>query len=255
MKQYPPLRACKTRTGFTLVEMAIVLAILGLVIGGGLMLLGAQIETQREKDTQKLLEEAREALIGFAAANGRLPCPATAPSNGRESTTAPGNGICTNASDGFLPAVTLGLSGVDDTGTLRDAWGTPANRIRYAVTDVNTNAATRVDGIRDTPLNTFAASTDHLHVCASATGITATTCGPAANTLTNNAIAVIYSLGRTAPQGARGADETSNLPAADRFFVSHPPTEAGAPNGAFDDIVIWLPGTILYNRMIQAGRL
>ena len=34
---------------------------------------------------------------------------------------------------GYLPGAALGLSSLDAEGFTRDAWGTPANRIRYAV--------------------------------------------------------------------------------------------------------------------------
>ena len=40
-----------------------------------------------------------------------------------------------------------------------------------------------------------------------------------------------------------------------RTFVSHPPTANGAPNGYFDDIVIWISPNILINRMVAAGKL
>lgn len=246
--------------GFTIIEMAIVLLILGLLLGGGLAVLSTQVEMQKVKDTQRMLEEAKEALIGFAVANGRLPCPASATSNGAESVVAGAplgaGGACTNPNDGFLPAVTLGLPGVNANGYLADAWHTAANRIRYAVSPANTNAATTLDGIRTTTIQTFGATghTGHLYVCASATGTTPTTCGPAANTLTTNAVAVLFSLGRNAPTGGIGTDEAANLN-GDRVFVSHTAVEAGGAGGEFDDMVTWLPMSILFNRMLQAGRL
>ena len=64
--------------GFSLVEVAIVLLIVGLLLGGLLMPLSAQIDQQRNSDTKKAEDEIVQALIGYAVANGRLPCPATA---------------------------------------------------------------------------------------------------------------------------------------------------------------------------------
>ena len=52
--------------GFTLVEIAIVLVIVGLLIGGLLTPLAAQLEQRRGSETQKALDEAKEALFGFA---------------------------------------------------------------------------------------------------------------------------------------------------------------------------------------------
>ncbi len=57
------------RAGFTLVEMAIVLVIVGLLLGGLLMPLSAQVEQRRIGETQKALDEIKEALVGFAIAN------------------------------------------------------------------------------------------------------------------------------------------------------------------------------------------
>lgn len=239
--------------GFTLVEMAIALLIVGLLLGGLLMPLQSQVNNQRVAETQKYLDQIRDALLGFAAANGRLPCPASAVSAGGESPT--GGGACAPVPpyNGFLPAVTLGLSPVNAAGLAIDAWGNP---IRYAVTTANGSAFTTAGSMRATGIGALAPD---LRVCASATGITATDCGPAANALTNNAVIVVYSLGRNAGSGGTGTDETANpnpnSANNDPVFVSHPPAEAGAANGEFDDIVTWLSPNTLYNRMLAAGTL
>ena len=63
--------------GFTLIEIAMALIILGLIFGRGLSLLSSQMEQQRIRDTQRVLDEAREALLGYAANQTppHLPCP------------------------------------------------------------------------------------------------------------------------------------------------------------------------------------
>lgn len=239
--------------GFSLVEMAVVMAILALLLGGGLALFTSQQEVRRAQETLAMLETSRDALIGFAAANGRLPCPATAAS-AVESLGAGGD--CTNPYDGFLPAVTLGLASVDGGGNAMDAWNTPQNRIRYAVTTSNGSAFIRPNGMQAT---TMAILTPDLHVCGSASGVSAIDCGTA-TILTTNAVAVIYSLGKNAATGGTGTDENANpnpnsTATADQVFVSHSPTSEGMPNGEFDDLVTWLSPNILYNRMLAAGRL
>lgn len=65
----------KSQTGFTLIEMALALLIMGLVVGGGLNLMSSQMESQKLKETQAILEEAKNALIGFAVANRRFAMP------------------------------------------------------------------------------------------------------------------------------------------------------------------------------------
>ncbi len=248
--------------GFTLVEMAMVLLIVALLLGGGLSVFSAQIEQQKFKDTQKVLEDAKEALIGFAAANGRLPCPA-APAlpgagNGVESYAGVvGASACTNPYNGFLPAATLGLPGVDANGYSLDGW---AGRVRYAVTTASANAATNSNGIRNvpavlpaTPMEVFGAAAN-LRVCGVSTGITAFACGaPPPQALTTTAVAVIFSVGANAGAGV-GADEAANQN-ADQVFVFHEPYAFTAPTNEFDDIFTWIPPAILFNRMIQAGKL
>ena len=237
------LRHLRNASGFTLVEMAIVLLIMGLLLGGGLSVIGAQIDQQRIKDTQKTLDDARDALLGFAIANGRLPCPATATSNGVE--VPAGGGVCTAPYNGFLPAATLGIPGGDANGFLTDAWGTTANRIRYAVTTANASAVTTANGLRPPSPTNMSNFAPDLRVCASATGITATTCGTA-TPLTTNAVAVVFSLGKSA--GSAGPDEAANQN-VDQVFVSHTNT------ATFDDMMTWLPPSSYFNRMVQAGVL
>ena len=56
----------KTQQGFSLIELAIVLVIVTILIGGLAVPLSAQIEARRIAETRKIMEEAREAIIGYA---------------------------------------------------------------------------------------------------------------------------------------------------------------------------------------------
>jgi len=242
----------KDAQGFTLIEMAVVLIILTLVAGGALIPLNAQIELRQRTDTEKTLEEINEALIGFAIANDRLPCPASATSNGVESPL--GGGTCTNAYTGFVPAVTLGLSHTDAQGYALDAW---YNRIRYAVAQSNSKAFTTTNGMKNTGMGSLSSE---LRVCASSVGNTSGACGTAQalTTSAQNAVpAIIFSQGKNWATGGISSDEASNLN-GDAVFISHTPTPANYPaaqGGEFDDMVTWLSPNILYNRMVAAGRL
>ena len=96
-----------------------------------------------------------------------------------------------------------------------------------------------------------------LVVCKSATGITATTCGAAANALTNQTvvIAIVYSIGKNGSLAcAPCVDEAANTD-GDRVFVFHTPAPVGATNGEFDDYLIWITVGELYGRLISAGVL
>ena len=117
--QLMPLRRIKSEHGFTLIEVAVVMLILALMLGGLLMPLSERVKTDRYKATKQTLQEAQEALLGYAVSNGNLPCP---------DTTSPvtADGVADSpcaATEGYLPYVTLGMG-------RSDAWNNP---LRYRV--------------------------------------------------------------------------------------------------------------------------
>jgi len=230
--------------GFTLVEMAVALFIIALLLGSILVPLTAQVEQRQIADTQKKQDEAKEALIGFALANGYLPCPAISATNGQEDRTA---GTCTGGKrDGYLPWDTLGISRLD-------AWG----RIyRYSVTPAfaNSNSAS-------------------LFKVTTSTDITVRTRdgGGALTVLASNVPAIVVAHGKNGygavdnlgaalalPSGwpAANTDENSNATSTTSFVSRSPQAEgASGTGGEFDDVVTWVPLYLLLNRMIAAGKL
>ena len=252
----------KRARAFTLIELAIALLVLAVLAGGLVVPLAAQIEQRREAQTRRQLDEAKEALLGFAAAHGRLPCPASATSNGEESFAAGGdatNGNCSNFYDGWLPGAALGLAPLDSEGFVRDAWASRANRIRYAVFGAGAainavpNALTRADGMQAATLPALAGASHYLFICASGATASASGCGPASNQLTRRAAFVLLSLGSDAQASApAGRDEARNV-AGDPVFVHH--EASAAPGAEFDDIVVWVPVHLVVNRLLTAGRL
>ena len=241
---------------FTLLEAMIALVVIALLASGLALPLAAQVQMRRFDETRRSLEEARDALLGFAAAHGRLPCPATAPSQGLES-FAPGgdgsNGRCADFHGGLLPGASLGLAALDAQGFLRDAWGGERNRIRYAVHGGTIGGVafplTRANGLQMATLPALGAASHYLIVCASGTGATAAGCGPAAHQVTRRAAFVLLSTG---PNGAldppAGSDEARNLD-GDAVFVAREEARD------FDDVLHWGAIHLLVNRMVVAGRL
>ena len=256
-----PLLTCRGErfgyraAGFTLVEMAVVLLIMAVLLGGLLPTLLSRVEQQRMNEVRKQLDEIEQAAIGYALINGRLPCPSSSSSNGVESFAAGGNaanGNCLNNYNGFVPAATLGLNTTD--GYAVDPWN---NRIHYALTRSNGNAFTSLNGMSTIGMSSL---TPDLLVCTTATGISSTSCAAgAALTVGTGVPLVIYSTGRNGNYGGTGIDETANpnpnSTNNDRVFVSHIQTAGSAANGEFDDVVIWLSPGILCYRMVEAGRL
>src|SRR5690348_8544103 len=108
------------KSGFTLVELAMVLFISGLLLVSLMYTLSASSEQRAREETSRRLEQARELLLTFAQAKGRLPCPATLASAGDESPAA--GGVCTQYYAGYLPGRALGMQGLDASGYALDAW-------------------------------------------------------------------------------------------------------------------------------------
>jgi len=222
--------------GFSLVELAIVLVIVALLTSGMLLGISAQRNATENVDAQRQLENIRDALLGFAMANGRLPCPAlpnlanTDANAGKENCAQP---------HGVLPWATLGLPETDP-------WG---NRFTYFASSKFTAA--------------LSAGTQASFTLA--TGVAPDTAGLAnikefdssGNYIASDLPAVIVSHG-SRPAGAwqpggnqlPGAinDELENAN-ANLTFVSRTPSDS------FDDILMWIPSSVLKAKMVAAGRL
>jgi prepilin-type N-terminal cleavage/methylation domain-containing protein len=256
--------------GFSLLEIAIVLVIVSILLATVALPLAGQIDARRTEDTRRQLDAVSDALIGFALANGRLPCASEIGDNGTESLAA-NDGTC-RAYNGFLPAVTLGMTPVDTNGFMRDAWGLSRNRIRYAVADVTVTSSTGVcplishiftktDGMKTAGMSCLATyNTDTssppktlLTVCSATPASTQPFCS--ANKLTISAPFVLIAPGKNAATGGVAIDEAINSNSTSKAFVSRLPSQAGAPGGEFDDIVTWGSLNTLFAKMVQAGKL
>jgi prepilin-type N-terminal cleavage/methylation domain-containing protein len=63
----------KNSSGFTLIELAIVLIIAGLLVGLGVGMLGPLTKRAKILETRKLIDAAAESLISYTAGNNKLP--------------------------------------------------------------------------------------------------------------------------------------------------------------------------------------
>ncbi|MBO1926957.1 prepilin-type N-terminal cleavage/methylation domain-containing protein [Thiomicrorhabdus sp. 6S2-11] len=114
----------KMQLGFTLVEIAIVLMIVGLLIGGGVSTIGAYLDNARQNHTKNNLELTKRATLDFVMVNYHMPCPDT-DGDGRENRDAD-NKACSSAK-GTVPYVDIGRSLADSS----DDYG---NVFAYGVT-------------------------------------------------------------------------------------------------------------------------
>ena len=215
--------------GFTLVEMAVVLVIAGLMLGGLFIPLSAQMDQRNYSETQKRLSEIKEALLGFAIINGRLPCPTTQadPSNANYGEEDAACSVPT--AEGYIPWKTLGVSEFDAWGSVRTASTDPwTGHWRYRV-DRNFSVAI-------TSLTT-GFSSDALSIQDVA--------GNALTTTTERPIAVVFSAGKNLVADGENAD----------YENTNGVYESDVSNATFDDQVIWLSRPLLMNRMVMAGKL
>ena len=91
------------RRGFTLLELVLVLLILGILAGATITLVTELAKQKHREETKKALTEIKEALIGYAGINHRLPW---------ADTDGDGRGD-DGEEEGDLPFVDIGLGGVD----------------------------------------------------------------------------------------------------------------------------------------------
>ena len=214
--------------GFTLLELAVVVAIVGVLLGTLLVPLATQVEVANMKGTYEQLEAIHEALIGYAVTSGnRLPCPDT---DGDGVAETPGT--CADT-EGYLPWVTLGLG-------RQDAWGRP---FRYRAN----NAYTAAGGVPHPPDTTG----PQVLAVQDRDGAALTMGDPDAPA------AIVFSCGKNArPDLENDDDGTPNTGGgcgndtapANGTYVQGPFTQ-----DTFDDLLIWISKHTLLGRLVKAG--
>jgi prepilin-type N-terminal cleavage/methylation domain-containing protein len=241
--------------GFTLIELAIVLVIIGVLVGSFLGTLGARIDNTKRAETQADLEVIKNAILGFAYSSGGpfLPCPcktncaAGTANGGLEDRT--GGSCDAGAADGYLgylPWGTLGLKAADSWNTLYRYWVDPD------FSDDGSGGGSVFD------------LTD------AGSGLIRTRSPNGATTpqLATNAVVVVFTHGKNAYGGlsidgialpvipAGNVDEQDNAD-TNSEFVSRTPTAVGATTagGEFDDIVFWISDYEIKARMVEIGLL
>jgi len=220
--------------GFSLIELAIVLVIVTLLIGGLAVPLSAQIQARRIAETNKTLEDAREAIIGFSRTRGGklyLPCPDT-DGDGVENRTA---GNC-DAQVGALPWITLG------TGE-QDAWG---NRLRY---EVDPAFSIKTGFVQSTPVTGAPPTLGICNVSGCTSPIPEIVFVVVSHGQNKSGGTNTNSITSTAPAGA---DELDNLD-ANKIYISHEQTKTSATSAEFDDLLVWISLSQLIPRACPNG--
>lgn len=229
--------------GFSLIELAIVLVVLGLLTSGLLSALQVALLRSRIADTRNAMTQAQEALFAYAVAHQSLPCPAQSPLDG--SAQSRSTGACAQRR-GLLPWQELGLRGTD-------AWG---RRLGYVVSQ----SLVVAPGSRIT----LASAGEIALIGRDANGTTT-------SMASSGAVAfALWSHGENGSGGFTEAgagvgdlsdtnfDEDSNSSApgtSATVVVRDGAVSAHVAGGEFDDLVAWGSRYVLFSRMIAAGQL
>ena len=249
------------QTGFTLIEMAIVLVIIGVLVGSFIGTLGSRIDTTRRAEAQADLENIKTALMGFAFSSGGpfLPCPCTSDCDidpdtppappGLENREADGTCTADAAAGylGYLPWGTLGIKPADSWNSVYRYWVDPD------FSDDGTGAGSVFD-LADTGNGQIRTRNPD---------------GSATPLVASNVVAVVFTHGKNAYGGISAADGSARpaIPAVNvdetdnadtnSEFVGRAPTGAAAatPGGEFDDILLWITDYEIKARMVQVGML
>jgi len=253
----------KINNGFTLIELAMVLFILGLLLSSFLAPLAARVEQQERNNTQIQLDEIEEILYGYVLQNNYLPCPdcptsiwsvgciavnaadPTAINDGAEDMFPPANTTCATEV-GNLPWFTLGVKSTDE-------WN---NIFTYRVDD--TFADRNIAATDGTPLKPGCANTPvtlnvSFSLCSDGEIIVLNTAGTGGGNLALNIPAIVVSHGKNWPTNPpASADEIENTN-GNTTFVSGD-FSANAVTG-FDDMLIWISPHILRTMSVKAGIL
>lgn len=245
--------------GFSLIEIAVVLFIIGLVTGGIVALLNSMVGNRQIEATRTRQEAIKTNLISFIARNNRMPCPApSTSSDGAEGVTP---GTCTGVSSsgtgvstvvtGMVPWASLGLP----EETALDAYN---NRFTYQVvrasTGLNSVTISGMTGWITIHRNGPGAAGNQVNDCSG--GATINPCA---------AVAVIVSHGKDGFGGytrfgvqipfssnVTGDDEKENADGDSKFVVKDFSDIASNP---FDDSVMALTATDLLSPLITSGVL
>lgn len=223
----------KVTHGFTLIEMAVVLMIIGLLLGSFLVPLSAQMEQKKIRVTQQRLEAIKEALIGFAIMNGYLPCPNLTPLEDGKG----GNPPCSSNKEGQIPWIVLGVERYDAWGRIfhyriDDEFGKPQDT--GFPNPPNTSSGLKVVNIQEESLTNEDINSN------------------------SPVVAIIFSCGKNGKPDAENDDNGTPNNNATCSNSQKPNngiyTQDSFVENQFDDILIWLPKTILINRLVASGQ-
>lgn len=238
-KQVVTTAPASTQRGFSLVEMAVVLVIMGLLLAMVMTPLRAQRASKAQHQTETALLEAKQGLLGHALIHHYLPCPDTDTTpDGWENVKA--DGSCQKP-EGTLPWQNLGVMPTD-------AWG---RLWRYRV-DASFSHHQSLFGFAQ------AEGASEIEVQTEAGSASSQRSRPIAIVLSHGenglgGMQVVDGVGIQALDKPISQDELENANGDVKFVDKG--AQMGASDNVFDDMLIMLSPKVLIATMVQAQRL
>jgi len=210
-----PLLPSLNKHGFTLIEIAIVMVIIGLLAGGGVSIMGMLTQRKARNETIDYLKETKEALINYVTINGKFPW-ADTDGDGNQNN---------NATSGTLPYLDLKVRPSD-----------PYKRVlRYEInSNLGTDRPTTCNGLK-TGLSSGPRVIDGDGAAISFyIAAILISSGPMDLDSDGNVFDAISS-------GSHQGDNTDGTP----NYIRHPPIDT------FDDLVVYIGGNELYGNLCE----
>jgi len=213
------------------------LLVIGLLMGTLILPVTGQLNARAISETEKTMDNIKEALLGYAVMNSKLPCPAAVVSNPAANDLGTSvNTLCTQ--EGFLPWAELGI------GKVTDAWGFP---IRY-----------RVDSAYTTGIPPTLRATDNISVSRDTGSGNINLVSLEADN-SSKIIVLLLSYGNDhAANGTQAQQGSAATPYengdGNAAYVANDYMNGSNAASNFDDIVMWLPKTTLLARLAAANR-
>lgn len=210
-----PVFPSLNQNGFTFIEIAIVMVIIGLLAGGGVSLMGMLTKRKARNETLDYLKQTKQAIVSYATIHGKLPWADT-----------DGDGNANNgASSGTLPYLDLEVRPSD-----------PYKRVLNY--EMNSNLGTD----RPTSCNALKTGLSSGPRIVDADGTTSSfyvaaiiiSPGP----MDADSDGDVFDAVTSGPHQGDNTDGTPN-------YLRHPPTDT------FDDLVIYIGGNELYGNLCE----
>ena len=247
------MKKIKLTKGFTLIEVAIVLAIVGIIMAGMFGGMGALRESAKFKEDQRKLQDIKSALISYVAVNGYLPCP-TNPNDGNTGLQSPPenrattDGSC-DVTFGYLPYADIGSHSVNayglpfsysiNTGATADSntKNKDHSASYFGASNCDINNGNPPCFNSSTPPTATNLGSGNFNICKSIIG------GNCVDPLAQNIPLVVISHGQNSCANASNLEQ-ENCNQNQNYLQA---TQARSGSNAFDDVLIWLSSLEIKN--------